>query len=114
CSLEYLHLSKLRKKVDFGWHGAPGSALNGLERIWASAPAVLRVHFSAACQSVLPQPARYQFGGAEVSMLIEIRELEAHAVDFDEQLQPGVIDLGAEIRQSGDLKSNGRAQLVRE
>ena len=47
-------------------------------------------------------------------MLIEIRELEAHAVDFDEQLQPGVIDLGAEIRQSGDLRSAGRAQLVRE
>jgi len=47
-------------------------------------------------------------------MLIEIRELEAHAVDFDEQLAPGVIDLGADIRQSGALKASGRAQLVQE
>jgi len=47
-------------------------------------------------------------------MLIEIRELEAHALDFEEQLTPGVIDFGAEIRQIGNLSSHGRAQLVRE
>ncbi len=47
-------------------------------------------------------------------MLIEIRELEAHAVDFDEHLAPGAIDFGQDIHQSGDLKSTGRAQLVRE
>jgi uncharacterized protein len=47
-------------------------------------------------------------------MLIEIRELEAHAIDFEEQLASGVIDFGSEIRQSGDLKTAGRAQLVRE
>jgi DUF177 domain-containing protein len=47
-------------------------------------------------------------------MLIEICELEAHAVDFDEQIAPGVIDFGADIRQLGDLASSGRAQLVRE
>jgi len=47
-------------------------------------------------------------------MLIEIRELEAHALDFEEQIAPGVIDFGAEIRQIGDLSSDGRAQLVRE
>jgi uncharacterized protein len=47
-------------------------------------------------------------------MLIEIRELETHAVDFSEQIEPGVLDLGAEIRQSGVLKTAGRAQLVRE
>ena len=47
-------------------------------------------------------------------MLIEIRELEAHALDFEEQIAPGVIDFGAEIRQVGDLSTDGRAQLVRE
>ncbi len=47
-------------------------------------------------------------------MLIEIRELEVHAVDFDEQVVPGVVDLGPEIRQTGELKASGRAQLVRE
>ena len=47
-------------------------------------------------------------------MLIEIRELEAHALDFEEQIAPGVVDLGAEIRQIGDLSTGGRAQLVRE
>jgi uncharacterized protein len=47
-------------------------------------------------------------------MLIEIRELEAHAVDFDEQIPSGTIDFGTDIRQSGDLTAAGRAQLVRE
>jgi len=47
-------------------------------------------------------------------MLLEIKELEAHAVDFDEHLAPGVIDLGPEIKQNGSLAAAGRAQLVRE
>jgi uncharacterized protein len=47
-------------------------------------------------------------------MLIEIPELEVHAVDFDEQVAPGVIELGPEIRQTGELKALGRVQLVRE
>ena len=47
-------------------------------------------------------------------MLIEIRELEAHAVEFDEQIAPGVIDFGPDIRQAGRLASSGRAQLVQE
>jgi uncharacterized protein len=47
-------------------------------------------------------------------MLFAIRELEAHAVDFDEQIAPGVIDFGAEMRQSGNLAATGRAQLLRE
>jgi len=47
-------------------------------------------------------------------MLIEIRELETHAVDFSEQIEPGVIDLGGEAIQSGVLKTAGRAQLVKE
>jgi uncharacterized protein len=47
-------------------------------------------------------------------MLIEIRELEAHALDFEERIAPGVIDFGADVRQSSDLNTAGRAQLVRE
>lgn len=47
-------------------------------------------------------------------MLIEVRELEVHPVDFDERIGPGVIDFGPDIRQSGDITSAGRAQLVRE
>lgn len=47
-------------------------------------------------------------------MLIEIRELEHHAVDFEERVAPGVIDFGPDIRQSGDLNIAGRAQLVQE
>ena len=47
-------------------------------------------------------------------MLIEVRELEAHAVDFEERIAPGAIDFGSDIRQSGDLSTTGRAQLVRE
>jgi uncharacterized protein len=47
-------------------------------------------------------------------MLIEIRELENYAVDFKEQFEPGVIDLGVEARQTDVLKTSGRAQLVKE
>jgi uncharacterized protein len=47
-------------------------------------------------------------------MLFEIRELEAHAIDFEEHIAPGSIDFGPDIRQSADLNSSGRAQLVRE
>ena len=47
-------------------------------------------------------------------MLIEIQELETHAIDFDERIAPGIIDFGTDIRQSGDLNGVGRAQLVRE
>jgi uncharacterized protein len=47
-------------------------------------------------------------------MFLEIRELEAHAVDFDEQIAPGVIDFGSEVRQKGNLEASGQAQLVRE
>jgi len=47
-------------------------------------------------------------------MLIEIRELERHPVDFAEQVPPGTTDLGPEFRQIADLNASGRAQLVRE
>ena len=47
-------------------------------------------------------------------MFIEIHELQDHHVDFEEKFAPGVVDFGPDIRQTGDLKSSGRAQLVEE
>jgi DUF177 domain-containing protein len=47
-------------------------------------------------------------------MFIEIRELELHPVDFQEEFGPGVLDLGPDIDQRTPLKTEGRAQLVEE
>ena len=47
-------------------------------------------------------------------MLIELAELEAHPLDFQEEFPPGAIDLGADVRQVAPLKTGGRAQLVEE
>jgi DUF177 domain-containing protein len=47
-------------------------------------------------------------------MLIEVRELQVHPVDFQERIAPGVIDFGPDIRQGGFIHTAGRAQLVRE
>ncbi len=47
-------------------------------------------------------------------MLIEIKELELHPIDFEEEFHPGAIDLGDDLRQRGPLWTGGRAQLVEE
>jgi len=47
-------------------------------------------------------------------MLIEIRELELHPIDFEEEFGPGVIDLGPDLNQRTPLHASGRAQLVKE
>jgi len=47
-------------------------------------------------------------------MLIEIKELELHPVQFRENFGPGAIDLGADLRQQTPLYSEGRADLVEE
>jgi uncharacterized protein len=47
-------------------------------------------------------------------MLIEIKELELHPVDFREEFSPGAIDLGEDVRQRTPLKTEGRADLVQE
>jgi uncharacterized protein len=47
-------------------------------------------------------------------MLFEIRELEIHAIDFDEHIAPGIIDFGPDFQQNGELNSAGRAELVQE
>jgi len=47
-------------------------------------------------------------------MFLDIKELELRPLDFEEDFQPGVIDLGGEVRQSTSLKSSGRAEVVEE
>jgi uncharacterized protein len=47
-------------------------------------------------------------------MLIEIQQLEAHPIDFQEQYPPGEIDFGPDLQQTADLQASGRAQLVEE
>jgi uncharacterized protein len=47
-------------------------------------------------------------------MFLDIKELEAHPLDFEEEFQPGAIDLGGEVRQRTPLRTAGRAEVVEE
>ncbi len=47
-------------------------------------------------------------------MFLDIHELERHPLDFEEEFQPDVIDLGGEARQRTPLKASGHAELVEE
>jgi uncharacterized protein len=47
-------------------------------------------------------------------MFIEIYDLERHPIDFEEEIRPGVLDLGEDLRQVEALRAAGRAQLVEE
>jgi len=47
-------------------------------------------------------------------MLIEIKQLELHPIDFEEEYRPGELDLGPDLRQSAPLHAAGRAQLIEE
>ena len=47
-------------------------------------------------------------------MLITVRELQIHRIDFEETFAPGVIDLGAELRQTTTLGTKGRAEVLEE
>lgn len=47
-------------------------------------------------------------------MLIEVKDLEIHPLDFREEFEAGVIDLGPDVRQRSLLRSEGRADLVEE
>ncbi len=47
-------------------------------------------------------------------MFLYIKELELHPLDFEEEFQPDVIDLGGEARQRTPLKASGRAEVVEE
>jgi uncharacterized protein len=48
------------------------------------------------------------------AMFLDIKDLELHPLDFEEVFQPGVIDLGGDVRQRGPLKTSGRAEVVEE
>jgi len=47
-------------------------------------------------------------------MFISLKDLEVKKVDFSQQLAPGTLDLGGELRQSGVLSTKGRAELLEE
>ncbi|HEY1262465.1 MAG TPA: DUF177 domain-containing protein [Terriglobales bacterium] len=47
-------------------------------------------------------------------MFIDIHELEAHPLDFREEIRPDVIDLGEDVRQVSLLNITGHADLVEE
>lgn len=47
-------------------------------------------------------------------MFLDIKELELHPLDFEEEFAPGLIDLGGEARQRTQLKTSGRAEVVEE
>jgi len=47
-------------------------------------------------------------------MFLDIKDLELHPLEFAEEFQPGVIELGEEARQRGPLKASGRAEVVEE
>ena len=47
-------------------------------------------------------------------MFISLQELEAREVEFSQQLAPGTVELLPELRQSGVLKTRGRAELLAE
>ncbi len=57
----------------------------------------------------------FSHGGQDrVPMLIRVRELEVRKLEFDENYQPGTIELGPEVRQVGNLHAEGHAELVLE
>jgi uncharacterized protein len=47
-------------------------------------------------------------------MFLDIKQLGLHPLEFEEEFQPDVIDLGGEGRQRGPLKASGRAEVVEE
>lgn len=47
-------------------------------------------------------------------MFLDIKDLEVRPREFEEEFQPGVIDLGQDVRQRTPLKASGRAELVEE
>ena len=47
-------------------------------------------------------------------MFLDIKDLELHPLDFEEEFQPGVIDLGGEATLRTPLKASGHAEVVEE
>lgn len=47
-------------------------------------------------------------------MFIKIKDLELRKIEFDENLEPGLLDLGTDIQQKAPFHARGRAELIRE
>ena len=47
-------------------------------------------------------------------MFISLQELEIRKVEFSQQLAPGTLDLGQELKQTAVLNTKGRAELLEE
>jgi uncharacterized protein len=47
-------------------------------------------------------------------MFLDIKQLALHPLEFAEEFQPDVIDLGGEARLRGSVKASGRAEVVEE
>ena len=47
-------------------------------------------------------------------MFLDIKELELHPLDFEEEYPPDVIDLAGEARQRFAVKASGHAEVVQE
>jgi uncharacterized protein len=47
-------------------------------------------------------------------MFIKTKELELRRLEFNENFEPGTIDLGPETRQKTPLQASGRAELIKE
>ncbi len=47
-------------------------------------------------------------------MFLDIKQLELHPLEFEEEFQPDVIDVGGEAKIRTPLKTSGRAEVVEE
>jgi uncharacterized protein len=47
-------------------------------------------------------------------MFLDIKDLEFHPLDFKEEFQPTVINLGSDVHQRGPLEASGHAEIVEE
>ena len=47
-------------------------------------------------------------------MFISLQDLETKEDEFSQQLAPGKLDLGQELKQSGVVNTSGRAELLKE
>jgi uncharacterized protein len=47
-------------------------------------------------------------------MFIRVKDLEVRKIHFDEEFQPGEVDLGPDLRQVEPLRTKGHAELIRE
>jgi uncharacterized protein len=47
-------------------------------------------------------------------MFISLQELEVRKVEFSQRFAPGTLELGTDLKQFGTLRTNGRAELLKE